>query len=505
MRTEDFIKGRIFDHDIEGRLLQVSDVIIRSNKKYVEIIPTRNYDLHSKDYKQVFCLTKNFLEKTSIVNNEPLFGNKGFIMINYYVDYLEKNNFYYKVFLELFKKSFSRNDVIQEVTRVDVVNGVNYYKLKGYKNLIPSIELIYDDPNFDFFELSLMKKYFGKVILNDRKVNWDDKEIIKEIEKIKDETLKKLNKELKRIVVSKEGESNIKQNIVLTKNYYSNLINETINLKNNNKIINVVFDKTQKIFYITTKLIKGYLKYVEGRRPLGHYLTKIFLENRNYRYSLSIVVNRLEGVSTFEDAHHHCVITNGDVCFGEYSDQKRSASLNGLLNDYVNLVLLVLENYTIQPDVDPDDWYNGLGVEWINETENLIEKPSGSSIISCADCGEDYPEFILKDGYCYNCIKGTKKCDRCGNRTSDYYDFNDNLLCDDCYYDETRECDHCGNRFDNDDLNEHDLCEDCESNYFICEECEERNHIDNENEGLCPYCYEKRQEDDNEESEYTSA
>ena len=71
-------------------------------------------------------------------------------------------------------------------------------------------------------------------------------------------------------------------------------------------------------------------------------------------------------------------------------------------------------------------------------------------------------------------------CSCCGAtiETDDYYTFEGNILCDDCYHSATVTCEHCGDRIwadDNAGSDSMPLCNSCydDDDYAYCDRCYE--------------------------------
>ena len=67
-------------------------------------------------------------------------------------------------------------------------------------------------------------------------------------------------------------------------------------------------------------------------------------------------------------------------------------------------------------------------------------------------------------------------CSCCGAtiETDDYYTFDGNILCDECYHSETVVCEHCGDRIwadDNAGSDSMPLCNSCYDDYYTTCEC----------------------------------
>lgn len=67
-------------------------------------------------------------------------------------------------------------------------------------------------------------------------------------------------------------------------------------------------------------------------------------------------------------------------------------------------------------------------------------------------------------------------CSCCGAtiETDDYYTFDGNILCDECYHSETVTCEHCGDRIwadDNAGSDSMPLCNSCYDDYYTTCEC----------------------------------
>ena len=67
-------------------------------------------------------------------------------------------------------------------------------------------------------------------------------------------------------------------------------------------------------------------------------------------------------------------------------------------------------------------------------------------------------------------------CSCCGAtiETDDYYTFDGNILCDECYHSETVTCEHCGDRIwadDNAGTDSMPLCNSCYDDYYTTCEC----------------------------------
>ncbi len=96
--------------------------------------------------------------------------------------------------------------------------------------------------------------------------------------------------------------------------------------------------------------------------------------------------------------------------------------------------------------------------------------------------------------YCNHC-----GCEICGD---DYFTLGDEILCSDCWDEETVECENCHTRIwlsdDAGDSNLH-LCQRCYDNYFTtCEDCgrvidRDLAHYDDDDYPYCSECFEKRE------------
>ena len=96
-------------------------------------------------------------------------------------------------------------------------------------------------------------------------------------------------------------------------------------------------------------------------------------------------------------------------------------------------------------------------------------------------------------------------CSCCGAtiETDDYYTFDGNILCDECYHSETVTCEHCGDRIwadDNAGTDSMPLCNSCYDDYYTTCECCGRiihrdyaNYDDDDDYAYCDRCYEERQ------------
>lgn len=95
------------------------------------------------------------------------------------------------------------------------------------------------------------------------------------------------------------------------------------------------------------------------------------------------------------------------------------------------------------------------------------------------------------------------------NSLHDAYDRygNEVLICDDCRYESYRCCECCGTVHHEDNLHcvhgrynsEINVCDDCFNNYYDeCENCGEYFHNADLTNGLCPDCYRKQEDEDNE-------
>ena len=96
-------------------------------------------------------------------------------------------------------------------------------------------------------------------------------------------------------------------------------------------------------------------------------------------------------------------------------------------------------------------------------------------------------------------------CSCCGAtlETDDYYTFDGNILCDDCYHSETVVCEHCGDRIwadNNAGTDSMPLCNSCYDDYYTTCECCGRiihrdyaNYDDEDDYAYCDRCYEERQ------------
>ena len=105
-------------------------------------------------------------------------------------------------------------------------------------------------------------------------------------------------------------------------------------------------------------------------------------------------------------------------------------------------------------------------------------------------------------------------CSCCGAtiETDDYYTFDGNILCDDCYRSETVTCEHCGDRIWTDDNAGSDsmpLCNSCYDDYYTTCECCGRiihrdyaNYDDEDDYAYCDRCYEERQQSSIHEYNY---
>lgn len=102
-------------------------------------------------------------------------------------------------------------------------------------------------------------------------------------------------------------------------------------------------------------------------------------------------------------------------------------------------------------------------------------------------------ETMNETYYCGHC-----GCEICGG---DYFTLGDEILCSDCWDDETVECENCHTRIwlsdDAGDSNLH-LCQRCYDNYFTtCEDCgrvidRDLAHYDDDDYPYCSECFEKR-------------
>ena len=105
-------------------------------------------------------------------------------------------------------------------------------------------------------------------------------------------------------------------------------------------------------------------------------------------------------------------------------------------------------------------------------------------------------------------------CSCCGAtiETDDYYTFDGNILCDDCYHSETVVCEHCGDRIwadDNAGTDSMPLCNSCYDDYYTTCECcgriiyrdyanydddDDYAYCDDDDDyAYCDRCYEERQ------------
>ena len=95
-------------------------------------------------------------------------------------------------------------------------------------------------------------------------------------------------------------------------------------------------------------------------------------------------------------------------------------------------------------------------------------------------------------------------CSCCGAEldTEDYYEMQGELLCPDCYHNETVACEHCGERIwldDNAGSDNMPLCQRCYDDYYTTCECCGRiihrdyaNYDDDDDYRYCDRCYEER-------------
>ena len=137
----------------------------------------------------------------------------------------------------------------------------------------------------------------------------------------------------------------------------------------------------------------------------------------------------------------------------------------------------------------------------------------------CCHCDEYYPasQMTLVDStyVCPNCVEEhCAKCAECGelhhnNSLHDAYDRygNEVLICDDCRYESYRCCECCGTVHHEDNLHcvhgrynsEINVCDDCFNNYYDeCENCGEYFNTADLTNGLCPDCYRKQEDENNE-------
>lgn len=97
-----------------------------------------------------------------------------------------------------------------------------------------------------------------------------------------------------------------------------------------------------------------------------------------------------------------------------------------------------------------------------------------------------------------------KVCEICGSSINEdnVYEMDGQLLCADCYYENTRECDCCGDRIWCDDDAGDDnisLCSHCrENHYTVCDDCgrlihdDDACYFDDDDYAYCRNCYERR-------------
>ncbi len=217
---------------------------------------------------------------------------------------------------------------------------------------------------------------------------------------------------------------------------------------------------------------------------------------------ISIHANHLDDFKTFSiGTYGLCIICGEEISSGLYCEACdpegletceecgcRTESITGVLNEYGERIYVcpacLEEGYSYCCHCD--EYYPASQMTLVDSTyvcPNCVEEHCAK----CAECGELHHNNSLHDAY-----------DRYGNEV---------LICDDCRYESYRCCECCGTVHHEDNLHcvhgrynsEINVCDDCFNNYYDeCENCDEYFHNADLTNGLCPDCYRKQEDEDNE-------
>ena len=102
-----------------------------------------------------------------------------------------------------------------------------------------------------------------------------------------------------------------------------------------------------------------------------------------------------------------------------------------------------------------------------------------------------------------------EKCQNCFEPLGDYrytvynHDNDEIEICKDCYNTKFGRCSFCDGKYSLEDLDNNDLCPDCNENTFICSCCDERyDNNDYGEDGYCQGCWDEREDRDREDGLY---
>lgn len=123
----------------------------------------------------------------------------------------------------------------------------------------------------------------------------------------------------------------------------------------------------------------------------------------------------------------------------------------------------------------------------------------------CEHCGNDVPnDDYLGDGYCNECGDQCYNCGSVHKKDNMYTGPDDECYCEECYNDKFSYCEGCEMDVERDSMvkgpdNEY-YCPDCHADKFTeCKDCGDVAEIVDIQDGLCPDCYDKKQEEEKEE------
>lgn len=125
----------------------------------------------------------------------------------------------------------------------------------------------------------------------------------------------------------------------------------------------------------------------------------------------------------------------------------------------------------------------------------------------CEHCGDDVRnDDYLGNGLCINCGDLCHNCGSVYEKDDMYTGPDDNCYCEECFNDKFSYCEECNTDVERDNMTEGPdgvyYCPDCHADKFAeCEDCGYETEKSDIQDGLCPDCYDKKQEEEEAQEE----
>jgi len=345
----------------ETRYLVVSDLHLNShNEICVDIIPFINK----------FNKYEIRIKSSEINDYHSVIGKKSFdVGDNVTLIDRPDNDSQRNIITTFLNKLFDVSDYSKRITKVIEKDGMIFYKTKeDGNNVLLDLSLFYRKVcDSDKVDLA----YIKDIILKDRKVK-------SKLEKINPISNLMLSNSLKTLAKRKKKETmnllnDFKEKNLNLRNCMKGVKQSLQKLNNCKDVVNVVFDEESNKLNIYTPLI--FSEFERGKKyPIGHYKFEIYINSRDDGFSFKGI--RLEGKSSYHGGMHHCIQSDGKICFGEYNIF--NLSKDGKLFEIYLIFLNVLRNFPIAPDFNPSEFYRGLSREFRDKTNHMIRDVDSS-------------------------------------------------------------------------------------------------------------------------------